>query len=200
MTKKPSMRSNRGRCYNTSMVPILQAPSDVLSQPAKPIAKVDKEIHKLIDEMKETLLATKDPEGVGLAASQVGRSLQLFIMKPSPSSAISVIMNPKISVLNELNEEKPKKKSSSRKLEGCLSLKDIWGTVKRSSKIEVEYLNEQGKTMKKIFTGFSSTIIQHEYDHLQGILFPKRVLEQKGQLYKSHKNEKGEDEFEEIDI
>jgi len=51
-----------------------------------------------------------------------------------------------------------------------------------------------------VFSGFSATIIQHEYDHLRGILFPKRVLEQKGKLYKSHKNEKGEDEFDEIDI
>lgn len=56
------------------------------------------------------------------------------------------------------------------------------------------------ETENKNFSGFSAIIIQHEMDHLDGILFPKRVLEQKGILYKSHKNEKNEDIFEELEI
>ena len=81
-----------------------------------------------------------------------------------------------------------------------MSLPTIWGPVLRSSSVTLSYLDEYGKSHKKKFSNFLSTIIQHEMDHLQGILFPKRVLEQKGILYKSHKNEKGEDVFEEITI
>lgn len=62
------------------------------------------------------------------------------------------------------------------------------------------YLDEKGVKHQEVFTGFLATIIQHEFDHLQGVLFPRRVLEQKGQLYKSVKNKKGEMEFEEISV
>jgi peptide deformylase len=85
-------------------------------------------------------------------------------------------------------------------LEGCLSLKDIWGIVKRHQSISVSFMNEKGEKHTKTFDGFLATIIQHEYDHLQGVLFPKRVLEQKQQLYHSKKNTKGETEFEEMTL
>ncbi|MCL4415565.1 MAG: peptide deformylase [Actinobacteria bacterium] len=158
--------------------------------------------------MKQTLNATRDPEGVGLAAPQVGKSFQLFITKPTQKSRIQIFINPVIISKNHkkqnIEEQKPAKKSvKSRKgikLEGCLSLPNIWGEVERSNEVELSYLDEKGREHVKVFTGFPATIIQHEYDHLQGTLFPKRVLEQKRQLYKSKKNEKGEDEFEEIEI
>ena len=92
------------------------------------------------------------------------------------------------------------KQKRVRKLEGCLSLKDIWGDVVRSPEVTLEYFDEKGKKHTKTFNGFLATIIQHEMDHLEGILFPKRVLEQKGTLYKSEKDEKGQDIFEEIKI
>ncbi|EKD85790.1 MAG: hypothetical protein ACD_37C00611G0001, partial [uncultured bacterium] len=93
-----------------------------------------------------------------------------------------------------------KNKRRVKKLEGCLSLPAIWGEVLRAPTVILSYQTENGKPQTKKFTGFMSTIIQHEVDHLNGILFPKRVLEQRGQLYKSTKNEKGEDEFEELNI
>ena len=93
-----------------------------------------------------------------------------------------------------------RKKDGLKKLEGCLSLKDIWGEVERAKAVWLEYTDETGKTHHKKFTGFIATIIQHEVDHLNGILFPKRVLEQKGTLYESKKNSKGEDIFEELTI
>lgn len=181
---------------------IIQAPHPVLSEKAKPIKKIDKDIIRLIDDMKATLLAARDPEGVGLAAPQVGYGLQLFIIKPSPKAAVSVYINPKLTLIDKeikLPKDKEKLKKGIQ-LEGCLSLKDIWGTVARSNKVLYSYTDERGKTHEKEVSGFTSIILQHEYDHLQGILFPRRVLEQKGQLYKSHKNEQGEDEFEEIDL
>ncbi len=188
------------------MVPIITAPNPVLSKRAKKVAKVNNEVINLIKEMEEALLSAKDPEGVGLAAPQIGKSLSIFIIKPTPKSPIGVFINPHI--LAELDEPAPKKKtrlpagrkSDSARLEGCLSLPTIWGEVKRSPSIVLSYLDERGRKHEKIFKGFVATIIQHENDHLKGSLFTERVLKQGGALYKSHKNEKGQDEFEELEI
>lgn len=187
------------------MFQIVSAPNAMLSQKAKKIGKIDKSIAEFIEEMKKTLDSTRDPQGVGLAAPQVGKSLQIFIMKPTPQSAFTVCINPVLnhteSSRNRKNPDPGSKKSrTSKKLEGCLSIPQIWGFVKRNPKITVSYMDEKGTHHKKIFTGYMATIIQHEYDHLQGVLFPKRVLEQKRALYKSHKDEEGEDVFEELEI
>lgn len=183
------------------MVKIIIAPAQILSQKAKKVKKIDKTLLDFIEEMKRTLLSAKDPEGVGLAAPQVGKSLSLFITKSSPKSPIKVFINPQVKLDKKTkdHEEKPKNNLTKR-LEGCLSLPNIWGHVKRAPSVSISYQDEKGKTYSKKFTGFMAIIIQHEMDHLNGILFTKRVLEQNGILYKSHKNEKGEDEFEEIEI
>lgn len=187
------------------MLKIINAPNNVLSTKAKEVTKIDKVILHLIEEMKQTLNAAKDPEGVGLAAPQVGKSLQLFVIKPTRKSKIQIFINPKIINIKKNDQRKSvkksaKTKSASKKLEGCLSLPNIWGEIERVNEVEVSYLDEKDRKHKKTFKGFTATIIQHEYDHLQGNLFPKKVLEQKGKLYKSKKNKKGEDEFEEIEI
>lgn len=202
------------------MLSIVHVPNPALSQVAKPIVVkngvIDKLLLTLISEMKETLSATIDPEGVGLAAPQVGKSLQLFLVKQTPRSPVSVFINPVILTHNAAEPEEKRREENPResvlksaeindndkekKLEGCLSLPNIWGEVKRTPTVTMSYIDEAGKTRKKTFKGFFATILQHEYDHLQGILFPKRVLEQQGTLYKSHKNKKGEEEFDEIEI
>ncbi len=183
------------------MAEIVNAPSKVLSQKAQEVKKVDSKILKIIEEMKQALLSVTDIIGVGLAAPQIGVSLRIFIMKPSEKSQIQTIINPKIlQTWENTSKDKKKKKEKNFKLEGCLSLKDIWGTVERSQKVKISYLDEHGLEHVKTFAGFVATIVQHEIDHLEGILFPKKVLEQKGTLYKSHKNKKGEDVFDELDI
>jgi Glu-tRNA(Gln) amidotransferase subunit E-like FAD-binding protein len=108
----------------------------------------------------------------------------------------------KYQVLSKKNDSIPntKYKIHNTKLEGCLSLPNIWGEIARKPSITLSYLDKKGKNHTKTFKGLFSVIIQHEVDHLNGILFPKKVLEQKGKLYKSHKNEKGEDVFEKIEI
>ena len=181
---------------------IVKAPKPVLSQKAKAVGKIDKQILDLIQDMKDTLLAAKDPEGVGLAAPQIGKSLQIFIIKPLLNSAITVFINPRVTLLEE---DSPKKKNphtgrADEQLEGCLSLQNIWGTVRRTPKVMVTYIDENGKQHTKTFSKFSAVIIQHEFDHLNGILFPKRVLEQQGKLYKSKKDKNGKDIFEELDL
>jgi len=184
------------------MLAIVKAPNPVLSQKAKRIIKVDKAVLKLVSQMQEAMESATDPVGVGLAAPQVGKNLQLFIAKPTHKSKVLVFINPRI--IKKEKKAHPgtsqKGEKKHKKLEGCLSLKDIWGEVERFDSIWVSYLDETGKKHHRKFNGFLSTILQHEIDHLDGILFPKRVLEQKGMLYKSEKDEKGEDIFEEIKI
>src|SRR5438034_3651989 len=91
---------------------IVQAPNEVLSEKAKPIKKIDKNILALIENMKKTLVSASDPEGVGLAAPQVGQALQLFIAKPETSSPITVYINPKLTLLDKIivPPKKPDKK------------------------------------------------------------------------------------------
>jgi peptide deformylase len=191
------------------MLKIVNAPNSVLSQKAKRIAKVDKAVSRLIAGMTEAMEAATDPIGVGLAAPQVGKSLRLFIAKPTQKSKILVFINPKIvkkeNKLNKAAHEPSKRETVSdtekhKKLEGCLSLLNIWGEVERFDSIWLSFLDETGKKHNRRFDGFMATIIQHEVDHLDGILFPKRVLEQKGTLYKSEKDEEGHDVFEELKI
>jgi peptide deformylase len=198
------------------VIKIVTAPNSVLSDIAKPILRVDASVAKIITEMKEALLKTTDPKGVGLAAPQVGKSLRIFIAKPTDESEIMVFINPVVTKISAGQKQigtgknqresvsKPAKirgsKKASKKLEGCLSLPSIWGPVLRASSLTLSFLDEQGKPHEQAFSGFMATIIQHETDHLNGVLFPKRVLEQKGILYKSSKNKIGEDEFEEIEI
>lgn len=180
------------------MLTIVRAPNPVLGEKAEPVKEIDKEINYLIDQMKETLDATKDPRGIGLAAPQVGKALQLFLIKPTDNSKFQIFINPKIEEIVEVKT--PKVKNGPTKLEGCLSLPNIWGEVARNKGLVLNYLDGKGNPHRKEFNGFTATIIQHEYDHLNGILFPKRVLEQNKKLYKSYKDEKGEDVFEEIEL
>lgn len=192
------------------MLKIIQAPNPVLSQRARPISKIDKSINRLIKDMTATLINAHDPEGVGLAAPQVDKPLQLFLIRQTPRSPILVFINPFIEeYIDELSSEiasasvptEPgQRRDEGVKLEGCLSLYSIWGDVKRYPGVILSYQDETGKNHKRKFTGFIATIIQHEFDHLQGVLFPKRVIEQQRQLYKSKLNEKGQTEFEEIEL
>ena len=180
---------------------VVQAPHEVLSAKAKRIEKIDASVLSFIEDMKQTLVAQKDPEGIGLAAPQVGKSLQLFIVKPDNESPFDIYINPVLTLGREKEIAKRANKTGERqKLEGCLSLKVIWGTVKRAKKVHLEWMDETGTQRKATFTGFYATILQHEYDHLQGILFPRRVLEQKGQLYRSKKDEEGNDVFDPVEI
>ena len=164
------------------MLKIVTVPNPVLSSPTKPVAKIDDSVKKLVAEMKETLEAQSDPQGVGLAANQIGLNLSLFIIKKNPKAKIAVFINPKI--LKKVEKKLRRKKRLPVKLEGCLSIPRIWGPVKRAGKISLEYQDLNGKTKKEWFFGFMATIIQHEIDHLEGVVFTQRSLEQKAPLYK----------------
>ena len=93
------------------MVKIISAPHDVLSKKAEPIAQIDDEVKVILSDMKKALLSARDPEGVGLAAPQIGKPLSIFLMKPLAKSKIRAFINPEI-----INEEEniPKKKLKAR--------------------------------------------------------------------------------------
>lgn len=194
--------------YNQFMLEIVQADRPVLSIPSKPVQKIDKHILDLIEEMKKTLLATRDPKGVGLAAAQVGESYRIFITKPWPRSPFSVFINPEI--LSRSTEKTNGVPQRKRKHEGCLSVNNVWGIVQRAKEVKVRYQTPLSspkttdyrlQTKTRTFSGFLATIIQHEVDHLNGILFTQRVLEQKNKLFKvTGKDKEGNDVFEEIEI
>ena len=170
------------------LLKIVQAPLAVLTTPAKKIAVIDKKILRLAKDMTDTLLACKDPLGVGLAAPQVGVSLALCLIKPTRKSPIEVLVNPVI-----LNSSL-KKTIPQSVLEGCLSIPNLWSHIKRSASIDVAYRTINGQDVQKHITGYAAHILQHEIDHLNGILFTQQALSQNQQLY-TIKRKNGEEEF-----
>ncbi len=166
------------------MLKIVHIPNKVLTTPAKLVETIDNNTRKLIKEMEKTLNAQIDPEGVGLAAPQIGVGEALFIIKSNPKSPIEAFINPKIV---KVVDEKTKGKKDS--LEGCLSIPRIWSPVKRPQKVLLRYQNSEGEQIEKWFKGFDAVIIQHEVDHLHGILFTQRALEQDAQLFEEHDGE-----------
>lgn len=180
------------------MKSIIHVPSNVLTTPAQPITAFGTSTKKLVATMKATLLATHNPKGVGLAAPQIGEPRRLFVTKPRKNSVIRVFINPQITSRSpELTDGVPER---DNKLEGCLSIPGIWGRVRRAQKITLRYWNESGTSHEEEFTGFLATIIQHETDHLNGILYTQRVLEQKGKLYQTAKDREGKEILEEVSL
>ncbi len=180
------------------MKPIVLVPNAVLTKPAETVVRFDRALEKLIAEMKTALQATIHPKGVGLAAPQIGQSWRIFITRPKEESKIRVFVNPEIiKRSDEVTDGVPEREN---KLEGCLSIPTIWGKVKRARSLTLRFQDEKGVRREESFTGFMATIVQHETDHTNGILYTQRVLEQKGKLYQSGKDEEGKEVLEEIII
>ncbi len=138
-----------------------------------PLSKGDKQVIKdLIDTMQAGVL-------VGISAPQIGVSKQIFITQPrttkyrnEESSELKVFINPKIIEYSEKEEIE---------YEGCGSVAEsnLFGEVNRSISIDIEYYSEDGKKHKDIFEGFIARIIQHEVDHLNGVVFVDRLYSTK---------------------
>ncbi|MFZ5932660.1 MAG: peptide deformylase [Patescibacteria group bacterium] len=158
---------------------ILPSTDPRLRQKSKPVAKIDKKIISLIKDLKDTLNVQKDPEGVGLAAPQLGKALRVFVVLDSGETR--AVVNPEVIRVSEEIHGKVKK---GEIMEGCLSLPHYYGPLDRAKKITIKYLNEEGKEVVEDFVGFTAQIIQHEIDHLNGILFIDRLLAAKKPLYK----------------
>jgi peptide deformylase len=175
---------------------ILLSNDPTLRLKSKPVIKVDKKVTKLIQDLKDTLSIQKEPEGVGLAAPQIGKNLRVFVANYKGFER--VVVNPEVIKIEPgIENHGPSKKGRSKReiLEGCLSLPYYYGPLKRAAKITVKYLNEEGKEITETFEGFNAQIIMHEIDHLEGILFVDHLLQEKKPLYKVEG-----DEWEEVEL
>ena len=173
---------------------LVTTPNPILNQKTQAVKQFDQRLLSIINEMKKILNSCTDPEGVGLAAPQAGLNLSLFLMKPYSKSKISVFINPQIIELAKENSHR------QDALEGCLSIKNTWATVKRAKWVVLKYQNETGNFFTKKFTGWEAQIIQHEMDHLQGVLFTNRALEQEQKLFRIEKNKQGEERLVPIEL
>lgn len=171
---------------------VVTADNPTLRKKSKAVKKVDKKILQLVKDLKDTILAQKDPEGVGLAAPQIGKNLRVFAMREGKK--IKIVINPKIVKMSK--EKKLNEKDKGDILEGCLSIPHYYGPLSRSQRVTLEYTTEKGKKATEEFKGFPAQVVQHEVDHLNGILFTDKLLTQKKPLYKYV----GGDEWEEVDF
>ena len=163
---------------------IITLPSPILKKKSDPIDKVDNKIKKLMDKMLNTMY--KAP-GIGLAAPQIGINKRVIVMDTSPRPGLKRYQEEKI----EKKEIKPnpiqmanpeliwvsEKKETDE--EGCLSIPGIMGDVTRSSSCKVKYLDRNGESKKLIAKGLLARCVQHEIDHVNGILFIDRMSKTK---------------------
>jgi peptide deformylase len=150
--------------YLTAMTirPILTAPDPRLKAVSTDVEKVDAEIRKLAADMADSMY---EADGIGLAAVQIGVPKRVIVIdldqkdgKKNPRTFI----NPKITWTSE---------EMATFEEGCLSVPDIWDDVERPARIKAEYLDLDGKKVELEADGMLATCLQHEMDHLQGVLF-----------------------------
>lgn len=176
--------------YN-SLMQVVLAPDVKLRIQTKRIKKITPALVQTLKEMVKLTRTFKDPEGVGLASTQVGLDGAFFVAKKEDGTFLTVI-NPQI-----ISHGKAVKKY----FEGCLSTPNLWGEVKRHLQIKVSYLDETGQTHTKTVKGLLAHIFQHEIDHINGIIFQDKVLQQGNKFYKfTGKDKTGADTFEEITI
>ncbi len=169
-------------------MPIVLVPNPVLINPAKEVSAFDDRLNEIIANMEKTLRAASDPVGVGLAAPQIGIPLRIFAMRPKVNMPVSFFINPHIISITSTDYDTANDKYP---LEGCLSIPNTWGIVKRRKSLVLEWYTAGKKLKRRTFTNYPAIIIQHEMDHLDGILFTKRVLEQLGKLYEVVKDKQG---------
>ena len=144
-----------------SIKPLIILPDPVLRQVSKPVSQVDAPLLKLADDMLETMY---DAPGIGLAAIQVGEPLRMLVIdlaKEGEPPAPQLFINPEIV---ENGEER------SVYEEGCLSIPDYYAEVERPATVRVKYLDRDGKLQEIDAEGLLATCLQHEIDHLTGVL------------------------------
>ena len=140
---------------------IITEPNEILRQVSKPVIKVGNDERKLMDDMLETMYAAN---GIGLAAIQIGIPKRIIVMDISKDGN----KNPMFFV-NPIIKNKDKEKTTYE--EGCLSVPNYFAEVDRPKYCEVEYLDYSGESKVLKADGLLATCIQHEMDHLEGILF-----------------------------
>ncbi len=151
--------------------PVLKMGHPLLRQVAAPAVVGSPELHALIGDMDDTMRALN---GAGIAAPQIGVSLRvvIFEMKDNPryphvaAVPYTVLVNPVLTLLGDEREEG---------WEGCLSVPGLRGLVPRYRRLRYQAVTADGETIDRTVEGFHARVVQHEVDHLDGILFPERI-------------------------
>lgn len=139
-----------------AILEIRKAGDVVLKEICQPIERVDRKIKQTLDDMAETMYKAN---GVGLAAPQIGLTLRMVVI--DVGDGLLELINPQIIRKDGLEKD----------TEGCLSIPDIYGEVERAKKVTVEFINRRGKHQRLTGEGLLARAIQHELDHLDGVLF-----------------------------
>lgn len=181
---------------------IITVPNPKLRQITQPITQVDSSLRHLVKTLATTLEKKENPKGVGLAAPQIGSGKNVFVTflpgGVTQKSKIGIFINPKLLDHSDLVITGETKLSRKPREEGCLSIPKIYGVVPRWQWAKFAYQeikNNQLIDKESVFVDFAARVMQHEYDHLFGILFTDRILEHNLPVYK----EINPDKWEEID-
>ena len=153
-----------------ALLKIIAYGDPILRKQSADIDEIDANLSRLIDDMVEIL---HEAGGIGLAAPQVAVSKMLFVIDwsilpddPMNREGIEVYINPKIQIICDAKETEA---------EGCLSLPEVSAEVLRSNEIQISYQNLEWKEITRTLIGYPARVVQHEYDHLLGILFIDRL-------------------------
>lgn len=148
-----------------AVLPIRTAGDPVLRQRARRVGAIDSSIQRLIDDMIDTM---RNASGAGLAAPQVGQPLRVIVAWVPEAEEPIVLINPEV----------VKRSGESEVVEGCLSIPGYRGDIKRSLSVTVKGRNRQGKQVRIKAQGLLAQVLQHEIDHLNGVLYIDHVAEE----------------------
>jgi peptide deformylase len=169
------------------ILPIIAFGDPVLRKVGKEVDANYPELEKLISNMKETMY---NASGVGLAAPQIGKAIRLFIIDASPFAEDEDLSEEERDTLKNFNRVfiNPKiiKEEGTEWVfnEGCLSIPDVREDVFRQPTVTIEYQDEDFKTHTEVLDGLSARVFQHEYDHIEGILFTDKLSSLKKRIIK----------------
>ncbi|MBU0991294.1 MAG: peptide deformylase [Proteobacteria bacterium] len=162
-----------------TVLEIITYPDSRLSEMSEPVKVIDEEVKRLVEDMADTMF---EAPGLGLAAVQVGILKKILVYSDQPEAenkSYKVLINPEIV------------KSDGKHLsenEGCLSVPEFRSNVQRAAKVSVKALNLQNEPVEINAEGMLAVVLQHEIDHLNGILFIDRISSLKRQIYKRKVN------------
>lgn len=166
-----------------AILPILKFPDPLLQQKSAPVARVTPELSTVIGDLLDTMRAS--PGGVGISAPQVGVLKRIVAVDVSASKRGAQVENHGLLVL--VNPEILAKGGRQIVREGCMSIPDYTANIERAQWVLVDALDREGKQVILESVGFEAVAIQHEVDHLDGILFLDRVASLKTDLFRRKK-------------
>ncbi|MEK7581622.1 MAG: peptide deformylase [Patescibacteria group bacterium] len=167
--------------------PFIALPDQNIRQKSKEVVAFDKSIEQIIKDLTETAQVQTDPVALGLAAPQIGVFKRIFVARIR--NKFKHFVNPTITKFTT---------KEATLMEGCFSVPQIYGNTIRPIEVDIKFQDMHGKWQKAHFKGLAAKIVQHEFDHLNGILFIDHVYNQNGKVFKVEKDKKGKEQFVEV--